>query len=226
MTSHSVFSQIIASIALSLSLLGSSLFTIMPDKDMQDTLFVVNYASKISEDFAPDVVQANVKGYSSRYLRNDAAEALQTMFADAQKEGISLFAVSGYRPYYKQQLIYNRKVQKTNKDQQLVAVPGTSEHQMGLAIDVASPSYMNLNAGFAKTKSGKWLAKNCYKYGFIIRYPESFESITRIKFEPWHLRYVGKEHSLNIQNKDFIPLEYYVSEHRLNVYKELLDFEN
>ena len=71
-------------------------------------------------------------------------------------------------------------------------VPGASEHQIGLALDIVCNSYMSLDEGFGDTKAGKWLAANSCRYGFILRYPKGKEDITGIEYEPWHFRYVGK----------------------------------
>ena len=74
-----------------------------------------------------------------------------------------------------------------------VTLPGTSEHQIGLAFDIVNNEYAHLGEGFGETKEGLWLAENCYKYGFILRYPKDKEYITTIEYEPWHFRYVGRE---------------------------------
>ena len=75
---------------------------------------------------------------------------------------------------------------------QAVTVPGASEHQIGLALDIVCNDYMSLDEGFGDTKAGKWLAANSGCFGFILRYPEGKENITGIEYEPWHFRYVGK----------------------------------
>ena len=72
-------------------------------------------------------------------------------------------------------------------------MPNASEHQIGLALDIVTDTYVALNEGFAKTAAGKWLAENSCKYGFILRYPKGKEDITGIEYEPWHFRYVGAE---------------------------------
>ena len=74
---------------------------------------------------------------------------------------------------------------------QAVTVPGASEHQIGLALDIVASNYVTLDDGFGETKAGKWLAANSSKYGFILRYPKGKEDITGIGYEPWHFRYVG-----------------------------------
>lgn len=92
------------------------------------------------------------------------------------------------------------------------AKPGMSEHQTGLAIDLSTPSIKNeLVEKFDTTKEGIWLRDNCYKYGFIIRYPKSKEDITGYAYEPWHVRYVGKEVAQEIYDKA-LTLEEYLKE--------------
>ena len=83
----------------------------------------------------------------------------------------------------------------------IVAVPGTSEHHTGLAMDVVTPSYQRLNSGYANTDAAKWLKANAAKYGFILRYPEDKTEITKIIFEPWHYRYVGVEYASFIMSE-------------------------
>lgn len=122
----------------------------------------------------------------------------------AKNEGISLVICSPYRDLERQKMLFNRQIkyymgigasymEAYQKTSQVVAVPGTSEHQMGLAFDIVTPSYLDLDEGFADTPAGKWLAKNSCDYGFILRYPEGKEFITGIEYEPWHFRYVGVE---------------------------------
>ena len=76
---------------------------------------------------------------------------------------------------------------------QAVTIPGASEHEIGLALDIVSDKYSGLNEGFGASDAGIWLEKHCTEYGFVIRYPLGKESITGIEFEPWHFRYVGKK---------------------------------
>lgn len=118
-----------------------------------------------------------------------ASAALDTMFSAAGKEGINLFVVSGFRSYDLQKSLYDSYVEADGKAaaDRYSARPGHSEHQSGLAFDLNS-----VEDDFAYTAEGKWLAANCWKYGFIIRYPQNKESVTGYMYEPWHVRYVGK----------------------------------
>ena len=93
-----------------------------------------------------------------------------------------------------------------------VALPGTSEHALGLALDLISNQYSELDEKQQETKEAKWLAENCYKYGFILRYPPEKTNITGIIYEPWHYRYVGEEHAGKIKELG-ITLEEYLQEH-------------
>ena len=113
----------------------------------------------------------------------------------AHKEKIKLDIVSGFRSYEYQEKIYNEYVKLYGEEiaNTFSAKPGHSEHQTGLALDICDDSDK-----FVNTKEAKWLEKNAYKFGYIIRYPKGKEHITGYKFEPWHIRYVGKKHAKTI----------------------------
>lgn len=106
----------------------------------------------------------------------------------AARDGITLTIVSGYRSYARQEKLYNNYVAKDGRDEadRYSARPGHSEHQSGLAMDLNS-----VEDSFANTKEAKWIAENCAKYGFIIRYPKDKEEQTGYIYEPWHVRYLG-----------------------------------
>ncbi|WP_407936275.1 M15 family metallopeptidase [Litchfieldia alkalitelluris] len=148
-----------------------------------------------------------------RYIRAEAASALEELFAGAEKANIEIYAVSGYRSYVTQEAIYNAQVRKTGEADlanQLVALPGQSEHQTGLAMDISSKAVnTQLIEEFGDTKEGKWLAKHAHLYGFIIRYPKGKEDITGYQYEPWHVRYVGKEIAKTIFENDITLEEYF-----------------
>ena len=92
-----------------------------------------------------------------------------------------------------------------------VALPGTSEHGLGLALDLISNQYSELDEKQAETKEAKWLEENCYKYGFILRYPPEKTAETGIIYEPWHYRYVGQEAAKEIMESG-VTLEEYLEE--------------
>lgn len=126
------------------------------------------------------------------------------MIQKAKDDGVTLQICSPYRDLEYQQMLFDRKINYYMKkglsymeayqlSSQAVTVPNASEHQLGLALDIVSDTYINLNEGFAETDAGKWLAENSYRFGFILRYPKGKENITCIEYEPWHFRYVGVE---------------------------------
>ena len=142
---------------------------------------------------------------------------LQQMMQAADDDGVKLVICSPYRDYERQIYLFQRKIKAYMKKKmsyleayrvtaQAVTVPGASEHQIGLALDIVTDSYQSLNEGFEDTKAGQWLAQHSYEYGFILRYPKGKEDITGISYEPWHFRYVGKaaakymyEHNLTLE---------------------------
>ncbi len=147
------------------------------------------------------------KSYAPGSLTKETSDAFERMKADAAKEGISLKIISGYRSYSHQNNLYNNYVKRDGKvaADRYSARPGHSEHQTGLAFDVNS-----LEQSFGNTKVGKWLSDNCYKYGFILRYPKGKESVTGYMYEPWHFRYIGEEASKLYNNGSWITLEEYL----------------
>ena len=141
------------------------------------------------------------------------------MIDDAKSEGIDLLVCSGYRSIEKQQNLFDNSVngyvaQGYSKEDAIkytkayYAVPGTSEHHTGLAMDIVTPSYQTLDDKYDQTDAAKWLFNNAYKYGFILRYPKDKEDITKIAYEPWHYRYVGEEHAKIIKEKNLCFEEY------------------
>ncbi len=135
----------------------------------------------------------------------EAQEAFNKMKQAAQAQGISLKIVSGYRSYQTQQAIYQRNVQIYGEEvaNSFSAKPGQSEHQTGLAFDVNSTRW-----NFKDTVEAKWLADNCDEYGFIIRYPENKQEKTGYVYEPWHVRYVGKDLAKQIKESGLCLEEY------------------
>ena len=195
--------------------LGQGVLTVEEDQlSLGGTLFLVNRQYRIAADYVPDdLVMPNVKRVSSAVMmRREAAEALEALFAAAkQEQNYTLTAVSGYRSYQTQQNIYNRRVKSVGraKADLFVAWPGASEHQLGLAMDVGRRTNSKLRASFGNSPEGRWLAENCYRFGFILRYKEAWTETTGYAYEPWHIRYIGVGHALRIQALD-IPFEDYI----------------
>ncbi len=129
---------------------------------------------------------------------------LVDLLKDAKAAGLNMNVASPYRPSNRQVYLFDRKIDQYMKNgysymnayklsSQAVTVPGASEHQIGLAIDFNSPAHPYLDEAFGDTPEGTWLREHCAEYGFVIRYLKGKEYITSIEYEPWHLRYVGKE---------------------------------
>ena len=134
-----------------------------------------------------------------------ALNAFNSMKADASKSGINLFILSGFRSYQSQVYLYDSYVRRYGASvaDTFSARPGYSEHQTGLTFDVNS-----VEDSFAYTPAGKYLASNCHKFGFIIRYPKGKERITGYQYEPWHIRYVGVDVATSIYNSGLCLEEY------------------
>lgn len=147
-----------------------------------DGILIVNKSYPLPESYAP--------GWET-----EASGPLWEMIAAAKAEGIKLWMSSGYRSYYDQKYIYNNYVKRDGQEKAdtYSARPGHSEHQTGLAYDLN-----DLSIDFGETKEGKWVAENCHKYGFIIRYPKGKEEITGYMYEPWHIRYLGVEKATEV----------------------------
>ncbi|QCT01246.1 peptidase M15B and M15C DD-carboxypeptidase VanY/endolysin [Paenibacillus algicola] len=178
---------------------------------------VVNKQRSLPEGYEPaDLREPKVpfsfsEPHEKRLMRTEAAAALEELFAAAEKDGMELRAISGYRSYERQQSVYQNHVRTKGEAEaaRISALPGTSEHQTGLAMDVSSPSAGNeLSAAFGETAEGKWLAQHAPEYGFIIRYPQGEEDVTGYVYEPWHLRYVGKDLALDIAESGLTLEEY------------------
>ncbi|MED2974528.1 M15 family metallopeptidase [Fictibacillus sp. B-59209] len=179
---------------------------------------LVNKRSKLPENYKPaDLVYPDVPFIFSektekRMMRKAAADALETMFAAAEKEGIHLTGVSAYRSHATQTTLFNNYAKRDGyeKARTYSALPGTSEHETGLAIDVAGDGgKCPAQDCFGGTQESKWLAKHVSEFGFIIRYPEGKESITGYKYEPWHIRFVGKSVAQKIMGKGETLEEYF-----------------
>lgn len=188
------------------------------DTDPESITVLVNHEYLLPEDYIPpDLVRPNVSFsyygiYEKSYMRKIASTALEELFAAAAQKGYYLKAVSAYRSYLRQKQIYDRNVAVKGKKQadSVSAMPGSSEHQTGLTIDVScSRIGCALEETFGETEEGKWLADHCHQYGFIIRYPEDKSDITGYSYEPWHIRYVGKNLAKYLYKKDLTLEEYY-----------------
>lgn len=143
--------------------------------------------------------------YAPGCLSSDTDAAFKKMAADAYAEGLTLWVESGYRSYDLQKDLYNRYVARDGQTaaDTYSARPGHSEHQSGLAFDLNT-----IDDSFANTAEGQWVAQNCHKYGFIVRYPKGKEYLTGYQYEPWHLRYLGVDTATAVYESGLCLEEY------------------
>ncbi len=195
--------------------------TLEPEKPEIDSkvtdwdLILVNKDNKIPEDYQFEL-QTIEKG---NQVDSRIVQAITQMLADARSAGLNPYICSSYRTPETQVDLYNKKVKQYKAlgypQQQAeieasywVTYPRTSEHEIGLALDIVSNNYRTLNEEQEKTEVQKWLMENCNKYGFILRYPTDKKDITKINYEPWHYRYVGIENATFMKEKQFCLEEY------------------
>lgn len=182
-------------------------------EDPSNTALLIKKGFSISKDYVPEnLVEVNIPtATTNNKMRSDAAKALETMYEDAKKEGLTLAVNSAYRSYEEQQKIYDEyfRIYDEVTAASLVAVPGTSEHQLGLSVDLTSQSVIDGQYGvFGSTPEYQWVIKNAYKYGFILRYPSDKIDITGIANEPWHYRYVGVKLATKLYEEGLTLEEY------------------
>lgn len=180
-------------------------------------LALVNFEHALPNDFVPESLADADNGYQTD---SRIAEAVKTMISDARKENVRIIALSAYRDYEYQTDLFEKKVQRLQQEKgysvekareeaaTVVAYPGTSEHQLGLALDLVDARYTKLTESQEDTAAYKWLYEHCAEYGFIVRYPNGKTDITGIIYEPWHFRYVGEEAAKIIMEKGITLEEY------------------
>lgn len=182
-----------------------------------EVLVLVNKENALPEDFLPeDLVTPDVRfpfteDLPKKQMRQVAADALEDLFAAADKEDLELFAQSGFRAFERQEAIFAANVEKNGEKaaNKYSARPGESEHQTGLTMDVTNADVgFDLIIEFGDTPEGKWLKDHASDHGFIIRYPEGKEDITKYQYEPWHLRYVGEKAAKKIMDQDITFEDY------------------
>jgi D-alanyl-D-alanine carboxypeptidase len=169
----------------------------------------------ISRCYIPANLVAVIPG-QTHTLAQEAADAFHLLMAAALDEGIrGLRLISAYRDYATQASLFNARVaamypthgsHAENAAARVVARPGTSEHQSGLAIDISTS--WALHTSFGSTPAGIWLAQNAWRFGFILRYPQGKTAVTGVMYEPWHFRYVGLHHAAAMFERKFVLEEY------------------
>ncbi len=181
---------------------------------------VVNPWNVIPSGYTPDLVDAEDGYIVDRSCKDD----LLQMLADCRAAGHDARITSAYRRQETQVELYNKKVwyfidrgytvaDARKEAATVVAMPGTSEHQLGLAVDLVDSSHWVLDETQENTPAQKWLMEHCWEYGFILRYPNGKSEATGIIYEPWHYRYVGKELALELKNSGLCLEEYFASLH-------------
>ncbi len=187
-------------------------YTILINKDnLLDKFYIPN------DLVVTDNNEGNFHKFEDPTLKPTVSKFVFSNFLEMQKEalknGYKIIIDSGYRSYDYQQIVWNANIKKYGLDitRKKVAIPGSSEHQSGLAIDIAyiiDEKYCDdVNENQDETK---WLFNNCYRFGFILRYPKGKENITGYQYEPWHYRFVGVELAKYIYENNLTLEEYYL----------------
>ncbi len=177
-------------------------------------VMLVNPWNSLPADYDPDLVKVEFAKMS-----RICADALVQMLEDCRAAGYNPAICSGYRTQEEQEFLFNRKIKRVMAEgydeeeakilaAKEVAVPGTSEHQLGLAIDLVDDDHWVLDKSQAERPTQKWLMEHCWEYGFILRYPVGSTEITGIIYEPWHYRYVGVEIALELRELGITLEEY------------------
>lgn len=186
------------------------------DSNVTDwNLILVNKDNAIPEDYKVEVIKVEEKWNVDTRIK----ESLEQMLSAARKEGLDPVICSAYRSTEYQTTLFNKKVMEYKRkgllqesaEQQAsywVTNPRTSEHEIGLALDIVERKYQVLDERQENTAVQKWLMEHCYEYGFILRYPTDKKEITKINYEPWHYRYVGVKDAMFIKEKGFCLEEY------------------
>ncbi len=193
----------------------------MDPADKDAYLILVNPSNPVGKDYKPTDLEPLVdtrSDRSKRYMRLYAAMSLEAFLKEARANGCKNVTVtSAYRSYDSQKEIFDGDVEKLMKkgyskeeaiaiERKDTAYPGESEHQTGLAVDMHNMS--SAQQAFANTYEAQWLAENCWKFGFILRYMPDKEDITTYVYEPWHFRYVGRYHAQRIYELHMCLEEY------------------
>lgn len=180
-----------------------------------EEILIANPWNAIRDDYAPDLVEAE-NGY---LVERSCLESLLQMLRDCRAAGYDAQITSAYRDNDLQVYLYERKVSyyldlgysldaARNEAGTVVAVPGTSEHQLGLAVDLVDSSYWVLDEAQENTPAQRWLMEHAWEYGFILRYPSDKSAYTGIIYEPWHYRYVGTDLALELRQSGLCLEEY------------------
>lgn len=203
----------------------------LADMEIPDTswaYFMINRSNPVPDGYINNIEFKSVySNYSNFYLDARVADFAKCMINDAENDGVILLICSAYRSHERQTANFDNRVKSYASAKYsftsayaltagYIAIPGTSEHETGLAIDFITPGYTSLDSGFERTSAYKWLAENSYKYGFILRYPSGTSELTGINYEPWHFRFIGFEHAQKIYESGLCLEEYMEKDRETN----------
>lgn len=194
---------------------NSTVTTTQKSSDLPWYLTLVNADNPVDDDYQITLTRLRNK----QSIDSRCYPELQAMMDDCRAAGLSPIICSSYRTYEKQQELFEQQVQEfinqgygkldaQKKASGAVARPGTSEHELGLAVDIVDESNQRLNQYQENTAVQRWLMQNSWRYGFILRYPSDKTDITGIQYEPWHYRFVGKEAAKEIYENNWTLEEY------------------
>lgn len=176
---------------------------------------VIDRERRLPETFAPpDLVEVTQAGFQARdQVRAIVIPDLAALRTAAEANGTPIVVVSAYRSFSYQQSLFDESVSDVGQGEAELhtARPGHSEHQLGTAIDVLDPGAGELTIAFAQTPAGRWLAAHAHEFGFVISYPEGARERSCFEFEPWHLRYVGRDVAAEIHESGLTPREWFLA---------------
>lgn len=181
----------------------------------KSNLILVNPWNSLPEDYEVRLAKAE----NGHFVDERCADALAKMLEDCRAEGLSPYICSSYRTMEYQQKLFDDNIRQlmalgyseeeaTTETASCIATPGTSEHQLGLAVDIVDVNYQTLDEAQEDTEVQKWLMDNSWRYGFILRYPTDKSDVTGIIYEPWHYRYVGEAAAKEIYDQEVCLEEY------------------
>jgi D-alanyl-D-alanine carboxypeptidase len=178
---------------------------------------VVDTGRRLPPNFQPpDLVDIAEAGFESNdeVVRQVIIDDLRALREGAEANGTPIIIASGYRTNERQQLLYDAGVEEHEPEGVVtrIARPGHSEHQLGTAIDVVNPEATSLDVGFASTPAGQWVSAHAHEFGFVLSYPEGGVEQACYEYEPWHVRYVGRERAAQIRDSGLTPREWMLTE--------------
>lgn len=190
------------------------------DEDDMWCLILTNAEYPVPEDYTVELTQ--IPG-TEQYVDSRIYESLMGMMDRMKAEGLHPIVCSAYRTLDKQEKLFNQKVKNYVKRghskeeayvlaRQIISIPGSGEHCLGLAVDFFSRKYQKLEEDFENTPEGQWLREHSWEYGFTLRYDRGKEEITGIHYEPWHFRYVGTEVAKYLKEQELSLEEFYIQE--------------